>query len=185
MRENTKHVLHGPGAATECCCSKIFSSDYKILLTRQGQCHHHAGKHNKPRTRNNANISYRALSGASRQLPNSKTMLTLFSTSRICLIKCRIKGSGSPRNWFCFSSSYRLMLRSSNTRQRWSLNWKQSSSRTMFLVSLGSYLSFSCQGIKACAAGGFGNVVMRQQQSWSQSDHQRPQGKNLDVEISF
>lgn len=144
------------------------------------------------RTRKNANISCRVYdtpSGAARQSPNSQTLLALFFTSRICLMKCRIKGSGSPRNWFCFSSSYRLMLRSSNTRQRWSLNWKQSSSRTMFLVSLGSYLSFSCQGIKTCAAEGFGNVVVKYggtwEQSWSQPDHQRSQGKKQDVEISF
>lgn len=68
-----------------------------------------------------------------------------FLTSRICLMKCRINGSGSPRNWFCFNSSYRLMFNSSNTKHRWFLNWKQSSNRTMFLVSLGSYFSFSCQ----------------------------------------
>lgn len=66
-------------------------------------------------------------------------------TSRICLMKCRINGNGSPLNWFCLSSSYRLMLNSSNTRQRWFLNSKQSSNRTMFLASFGSYLSFSCR----------------------------------------
>ncbi len=47
-----------------------------------------------------------------------------------------------PRNWLCFTSSYKLTLRSSNTRHRWLLCMKKSRILTMWCLLSGSPLVF-------------------------------------------